>query len=129
MPESQMNREPGRALAHRSHEFPQRHNLPVALTSFIGRDPEIAMVQQLLTERRFVTLAGSGGVGKTRLALEATLPLVSTYPGGVWWIDVSTVSDGVLVPGLIASALAIADRPGAALQDALVEVLRMHGHS
>ena len=63
----------------------RRHNLPIQLTTFVGRDDEIGMVTKLLAEgRRLVTLAGSGGIGKTRLAEQVAAELVDSYPDGVW---------------------------------------------
>ena len=66
-------------------------NLPLELTSFVGRSSELAEVRRLLTVSRLVTLAGFGGVGKTRLALHAVADLHRTFPDGVWFIDLTTV--------------------------------------
>src|SRR5689334_16992904 len=64
-----------------------RHNLPATLSSFIGREREQERVQELLAAQRLVTLVGSGGVGKTRLALAAAEGLLATYPGGIWLVE------------------------------------------
>ena len=69
------------------------HNLPVQLTSFIGREEEIEEVNGLLTTARLVTLAGTGGCGKTRLAQEIGASVIEDYPGGVWFIGLATLSD------------------------------------
>ena len=65
------------------------HNLPVQLTPLIGRAGEIAEVDALLAGDRLVTLTGSAGVGKTRLALAAAAEVVDRYPGGVWWVELA----------------------------------------
>ena len=69
------------------------HNLPVQLTSFIGREEEIDEVNGLLSTARIVTLAGTGGSGKTRLAQEIGASVIEDYPGGVWFIGLATLSD------------------------------------
>jgi predicted ATPase/DNA-binding NarL/FixJ family response regulator len=80
------------------------HNLPTQLTSFIGRDAELDEVVRLLATTRLMTIAGAGGCGKTRLALRAARDLVDRWPDGVWWVDLGSVSDPSLVPGLTAAA-------------------------
>ncbi|HUR49848.1 MAG TPA: adenylate/guanylate cyclase domain-containing protein [Acidimicrobiales bacterium] len=72
----------------------RRHNLPIQLTSFIGREDEMGMVRKLLAEGgRVVTLAGSGGIGKTRLAIQVAAELIDSYPDGVWLVELSNVTD------------------------------------
>ena len=85
---------------------PPLHNLPVQLTSFIGRRREIAAVSQLLTgshgryasPRRLVTLLGAGGSGKTRLSLQAARAVLDAYPHGAWLVELAPLSDPELVP-------------------------------
>ncbi len=72
----------------------QYHNLPLALTSFIGRTREIGEVIWLLATTRLLTLTGAGGCGKTRLALAVAAELVATYPDGVWLIELAPLADG-----------------------------------
>ena len=81
-----------------------RHNLPVALTSFIGRDRELREVARLLDRHRLVTLTGAGGSGKTRLGLEAATARVTECRDGVWLVELAGLSD----PGLVADATASA---------------------
>ena len=69
-----------------------RHNLPVQLTPLVGRRSEIAELHTLLTTDRLVTLTGSAGVGKTRLALAVSAEAVDR-PGGVWWVELAALSD------------------------------------
>jgi predicted ATPase/DNA-binding SARP family transcriptional activator len=70
---------------------PRLHNLPRSLTSFIGREDEIAALMQLITRYDLVTLTGPGGVGKTRLALELARQLLGTFRDGVWLVDLAQV--------------------------------------
>jgi predicted ATPase/DNA-binding XRE family transcriptional regulator len=81
------------------------HNLPVRLTSFVGREDEIADIKALLESRRLVTLTGSGGIGKTRTAVEAGLQLLGARHDEVWFADLSPLVHGGFVAGAIASVL------------------------
>ena len=82
-------------------------NLPLSLTSFIGREKEIEEVNQLLNDRRLLTISGPGGAGKTRLALQVALESLDQYAEGGWFIDLASLSDPALVPQYIMNALGI----------------------
>jgi predicted ATPase/DNA-binding SARP family transcriptional activator len=84
-----------------------RHNLPIALTSFVGRERELRDVAGLLDRDRLVTLTGAGGSGKTRLALEAARRRVDTCRDGVWLVELAGLDDPTLLPASIASALGL----------------------
>ena len=88
------------------------HNLPAQLTSFIGRQKEIAEVRRLLTDNRLVTLTGVGGTGKTRLAAQVATELASDFPDGAWYVDLAPISVPELVPTTVARALGLTDQPG-----------------
>jgi predicted ATPase len=90
-----------------------RHNLPIRLTSFLGRDAEIAEIEALLRTCRLVTITGSGGVGKTRTATEVAKRLLGEQQEEAWFIDLSTIDDGALVAGTIAAVLDVALAPDA----------------
>jgi len=110
-------------IAHAS-PAQERHNLPARLTSFFGRDKELAELESLLREHRLVTLTGVGGVGKTRLALEEAARQVGTWAGGVWLADLTAHSDPKLVPTAIARMLGVTERPDVSALDGLVDHLR-----
>jgi predicted ATPase/class 3 adenylate cyclase/DNA-binding CsgD family transcriptional regulator len=85
------------------------HNLPVQLTSFIGREAEMTEVRRLLADNRLVTLIGTGGAGKTRLALQVAAETLAEFPGGVWQVDLAPLSDPAVVPIAVARALGLGD--------------------
>lgn len=85
-----------------------RTNLPAPLTSFVGREREIAEIQRLLGTTRLLTLTGAGGVGKTRLALQVGAALQETFSDGVWLIELAALADPTLVPHAVTQALGLA---------------------
>jgi len=108
----------------REEASPPRHNLPVQVTSFIGRERELAEVTERLADTHLLTLTGSGGCGKTRLALQAAADLVDRFPDGVWFVDLAPLNDPTLVPHAVALALEIREIPGRPMLATLVETLR-----
>jgi predicted ATPase/DNA-binding SARP family transcriptional activator len=88
------------------------HNLPLRLTSFVGRERELAEVWRLLDRSRLVTLTGPGGCGKTRLAIEAASGRLRSFPDGVWLVDLAPLADQSLVPDAVAEALGLQLRAG-----------------
>ena len=82
-------------------------NLPLQLTSFIGREQEIAQVRRLIGQRRMVTLTGPGGTGKTRLALAVAVELAPDFADGICFVNLAPVTDPDLVASSIAQALGI----------------------
>ncbi|GAC1656068.1 MAG: LuxR family transcriptional regulator [Candidatus Dormibacteraceae bacterium] len=100
------------------------HNLRPARTSFVGRDAELAATAGLLATRRLVTLTGTGGTGKTRLALAAAERAVGDFEGGAWLVELSSVGGAGLVAGWVATVLGIRERPGVAVQELVIDSLR-----
>jgi predicted ATPase/class 3 adenylate cyclase/DNA-binding CsgD family transcriptional regulator len=96
------------------------HNLPVQLTSFIGRQREIHQVHQLAADNRLVTLTGAGGAGKTRLAVEVAAQVADEVPGGVWYVDLAPITDPLVVPSTTARTLGLPDQPGRSTMDILL---------
>jgi len=83
------------------------NNLPVQLTSFIGREKEIVELNEALNAHRLVTLTGSGGTGKTRLSLRVAAEVMDAYPDGVWFVELAPVTDPALVPNTLANLLGL----------------------
>jgi len=99
------------------------NNLPAELTTFIGRDREIAEVKGLFPAARLVTLTGFAGVGKTRLALRAAADLLPDYPHGAWLAELAPLTDGALVAKAVAAAFGLREQSGG-LTEALTAFLR-----
>ena len=91
----------------RSVEENVPNNLPLSLTSFVGRQRQIAELKDLLGKAKLITLIGSGGCGKTRLALEAARQFGRSYRDGIWLVDLSSISDPNLVLPAVMSTLGI----------------------
>jgi len=101
------------------------NNLPIQLTSFIGRDAELAEVRQLVESgTRLLTLTGPGGGDKTRLALEAAAGLLADFPDGVWWVELAPITDPTLIPQTVASVLGVREEPDRPLLATLTDHLR-----
>lgn len=99
-------------------------NLPDQLSTFIGREREIATATRLLHGTRLLTLTGSGGSGKTRLALAVAEKLVRRYQDGVWFIDLASITDPDLAPQAVATVLNLGEAPGRPLIQTLAAHLR-----
>ncbi|HZD56620.1 MAG TPA: NB-ARC domain-containing protein [Anaerolineales bacterium] len=82
-------------------------NLPVQLTSFIGRESDLANVGLMLSEARCITITGPGGCGKTRLALQIAYKVTEEFEDGAWWVDLAPLLDPALVAQLIVHTLGL----------------------
>jgi predicted ATPase/DNA-binding SARP family transcriptional activator/DNA-binding CsgD family transcriptional regulator len=102
----------------------KKHNLPNPRSSFVGREREMVEVKRTLAMTGLLTLTGTGGCGKTRLALEIARDLVGAYPDGVWLVELAPLSDPGLVPQAVATALDVREQPGRSLTETLSEHLR-----
>ncbi len=102
-----------------------RHNLPAERTSLIGRDQDVANIRDALleSEGRLVTLTGTGGAGKTRLALRVGAELVDAFRDGVWLVELASLVDSARMPQAVAAVLGIRERPGTPLVRTMVESL------
>ena len=98
-------------------------NLRPAITSFIGRESEVAEVQAALRSHRLVTLTGVGGVGKTRLALEVATQLADEFVDGVWVFELAAVTDPAAVPDAVAAVLGITQQPGKSVGESVAAAL------
>ncbi|HET9906323.1 MAG TPA: tetratricopeptide repeat protein, partial [Anaerolineales bacterium] len=101
-------------------------NLPLQLTSFVGREREIREVKQLLCagKTRFLTLTGAGGCGKTRFALQVASDLLEQFPDGIWLIELASLSNPTLVPQAIASIFDLRESSDCSLTDGLRNYFR-----
>jgi non-specific serine/threonine protein kinase len=97
--------------------------LPVALTSFIGRGPEIAEIKGVLSTERLLTLTGVGGIGKTRLALCVAADVMPMYRDGVWLVELEALANPGLVPAVIARALGVREQSGIPMPETLINAL------
>ena len=102
------------------------HNLPAHPTPFLGREREIEEIITLLMrpDVRLVTLTGTGGVGKTRLALRVAAESLESFPAGAFWVDLARQTDASLVPSATATALGLREQPGQTLTETLTAYLR-----
>ncbi|HET9588054.1 MAG TPA: tetratricopeptide repeat protein [Anaerolineales bacterium] len=99
-------------------------NVPVPLTSFVGRERELEEVKRLLSGTRLLTLMGAGGIGKTRLANQAAAELSGSYTDGIWWVELAPLKDPVLVPQTMAQVLAVRESPSQSWIESLENSLR-----
>ena len=102
------------------------HNLPMQLTSFVGREHELEEARQLLSDTRLLTLTGPGGTGKTRLAiyLAADMLGMKQFANGVWLVEFAPLGDPALVAQTVASTLGVREQPGRTILDALTDYVR-----
>lgn len=100
------------------------NNLPQEVSSFVGREGELAAIRAALGQSRLVTLTGAGGCGKTRLALHVAAELLDGAGAGVWFVDLAPVSDPELVVTSVATAVGVREEPGRPLLETLVAALQ-----
>jgi len=100
------------------------NNLPIQPTSFRGRELDLAEVKSLLAQHKLVTLFGSGGVGKTRLALQVGAEVLDLYPDGVWLADFAAITDPELVASVIAKELGMTQAEGRRVDEAIPQWLK-----
>ncbi len=100
------------------------NNLPQQVTSFIGREKEIEDVKSLLGKKRLLTLTGSGGCGKTRLALQVAAEVLEQYPQGIWLVELAALTDPLLVAQAVASIVGVREEAGKPILQTLVTSLK-----
>ena len=103
---------------------PIPNNLPIQVTSFVGRERELRELQHLLTTTRLLTLTGSGGTGKTRLSLQVAAEVLDNYKDGVWFVELASLSAPSFVPQTVGSTLSVREEPGQPILQMLTEHLR-----
>ena len=112
-------RDSSRASRRRKHSSALETNLPMQLTTLVGREAEIAHISAMIEREgdRLVTLTGPGGTGKTRLALAVAAEALDAFPDGVWFVDLAPLTDPALVLPAIASVLGVREPGGRLLPD------------
>ncbi len=98
--------------------------LPTPLTSFVGRERELAQIGELLTGTRLLTLTGPGGCGKTRLAIESARRAMPSFPDGAFFVELAPITDPELVHPTIARSLGVREDPGRPIREAVEDALR-----
>jgi predicted ATPase/DNA-binding SARP family transcriptional activator len=101
-----------------------KSNLPIPLTSFIGREQELNTLRDLFAKTRLLTLTGVGGCGKTRLAIQFAGQLIDEHPDGVWWIELASIQDENLLPQVIKRTLGIADSTKDSAEESIFKFLQ-----
>jgi predicted ATPase/DNA-binding SARP family transcriptional activator len=104
--------------------FTPRHNLPSQISTFVGREQEQEEIMRLVENNRLVTLAGVGGIGKTRLSLQVGQKLLNDYPNGIWFVALDSLSEPALVPQTVASVFDIRESRERPIIEILTNVLR-----
>jgi predicted ATPase/class 3 adenylate cyclase len=99
-------------------------NLPIQLTSFIGRERELSEVKRLLASSRLLTLTGPGGTGKTRLSLQVAADLHAEYAHGAWLVELAPLADPALIPAAVAGVFTLNSQPGLSMMAVLTDYLR-----
>lgn len=100
------------------------NNIPVQLTSFIGREKEMKEIKDLLAGTRLLTLVGPGGTGKTRLSLQTGADLIDNFENGVWFVEIASLQDPQLLPQTIAQTLGLKEQSGKKTEDAIADFLK-----
>jgi predicted ATPase len=108
----------------RPYDGAAQHNLPNPTTTFVEREGETEQIVARMHEARLLSITGSGGCGKTRLAVEVGRRLVSEFADGVWLVDLAPLVDPALVAQTIANTIGLQETPGRAPVEALTEHLR-----
>ena len=100
------------------------NNLPSQLTSFIGRENELAELKRLIPSSHLLTLTGSGGTGKTRLSMQAAAEMFNTFRNGVWLVELAPLSDLALIAQTVDSVWGVREQPGYTIVSLLLDFLR-----
>ena len=102
------------------------NNLPAQLSSFVGRERQLAELRRLLRKSRLITLTGPGGAGKTRLALRLAAEVLDRHPDGVWLVDLATLNDARLLEQTVASACGVPEQGRRPMLELLIEHVGAH---
>jgi predicted ATPase/transcriptional regulator with XRE-family HTH domain len=114
-----------RSTSPASPSEPGANNLPLQLTSFVGRETEVAQITEAVEKHRLVTLLGSGGIGKTRISLQIAAALLDRTSDGVWFVELAPLTTGAYVAATIAQSMKLSVTEGG---DPLEDLLRALAH-
>ena len=109
---------------HEEEDKRPLHNLPVQLTTFIGREKETSEIAALVESSRLITITGAGGCGKTRISLQIAEAFLDKFNDGVWFVDLAPLEDPELIPQELASTLSITEEPGKPIVSTIKEQIR-----
>ena len=115
---------PTASVAHAPLIEARRHNLPADLTRFVGREKQLAELHRLLSTSRLLSLTGSGGVGKSRLAIRFAFDLTNEFADGVWLVDLASLAAPDLIAQAAATVFGVRESPQRSVRDALIDYLR-----
>ena len=113
------------AAGDASQNETSRSNLAEPLTSFVGRERDLVEIKRLLAAKRLITIVGSGGIGKTRLAMQVAAEVIGAYRDGVWFVDLASIGDAALAPAAVAQALGVQEHA----EQSLVATIGQHVHA
>ena len=99
------------------------NNLPVQLTSFIGREAEMKQVKNLLRQTHLLTLTGTGGSGKTRISLQVGADVIDSYANGVWFVELAALTEPALLANTIVKTLSVLEQPKITVEELLINYL------
>ncbi len=100
------------------------NNLPQQVTSFVGREPQLAETKALLGKARLLTFLGMGGLGKTRLSLQVAADVIEQFPDGVWLVEMAPLADGQRIAPAVAAVLGVEEAGGRTVQEALTAYVK-----
>ena len=107
-----------------THAATVKSNLPIPLTSFVGREKELSSLSGIFDTTRLLTLTGVGGCGKTRLAIQLASQLADAFPDGVWWIELAAIQDESSLTPVVMKTLGIAESQSDSAEEVLLKFLR-----
>jgi predicted ATPase len=110
--------------SERQNQESHPNNLPLQLTSFVGREEEVAALTTLIAQHRVVTIVGSGGVGKTRTSIQVATNVLDDFKDGAWFVELAPLNSGEYLPSTIAQALGLTFAPGSNALDTLARTLQ-----
>jgi predicted ATPase/DNA-binding SARP family transcriptional activator/Tfp pilus assembly protein PilF len=114
---------PSSVAAKEKRKESPRTNLPIPLTSFVGREREVEEVTRMLSSKRLLTLTGPGGLGKTRLAIQSSNHVLHKFKDGVWWVELASLKDGLSMTQAVAQVLGVREAPDQPLTESVKNFL------